>query len=105
MTTKRIMCEVVFINGEEEAKAAKDKLQASGFELMVSNHHEDIDECDDATKFGMIWKDYAEDMDSRQAKRDFETTVDAICHFCTDRTGFVNPKHVPTRYADFGETN
>jgi hypothetical protein len=101
MVTKRVMCVAFFTDGEE-AKAAGDKLRTAGFELMISNHPEDFDDCSDM-KFGMIWKDYTENMDARQAMRDFETTVHAVCPFCTDETGFVQPEHVPTRYADFGK--
>jgi hypothetical protein len=99
----RIMCEVIFINGEDEAKAARDKLKAAGFELMVSNHPDDVDECSDLTKFGMIWKDYDSNTNTHRAVREFGTAVDAVCFFCTDCIGFVDPQHVPTHYSDFGE--
>ena len=101
MSTKRMMCEIVFINGEEEAEAAMDKLQAAGFELMVSNHPDDFDE-DSVAKFGMVWKDYNTNMYPHQILHDFKTAVDAVCPNCTDCICPVDPEHVPTRYSDFG---
>ena len=104
MTTKRIMCEVVFVHGEEEAKVAEDKLRAAGFGFMVSDDPDDIDEGSYDTRFGMIWMDFDANVDAHWARKEFQRAV-LRCGVCGgfDRFGFVQPGHEPTHFSDFGK--
>jgi hypothetical protein len=103
MTTKhRFMCDFVFQN-DAEAWAAEDRLGAAGIEFMLSTHHDDFDEGDSRTKFGMAWKDFPAAMDAREIRSEFMTVVQAVCLHNFDAYGFVSPDHVPTRFSDFGE--
>jgi hypothetical protein len=102
MKHRRFMCGLIFQN-DEEAWVAEDKLCAAGFEVMLSNHPDDFDECDGRTRYGMAWKDFDAAMDTYEIAGEFIIAIQAVCPHNFDEHGFVSPDHVPTRFSDFGE--
>jgi hypothetical protein len=98
---RRYMCQVVFLD-EDEVDVASAKLAARGFKFMISDRPEDFDEGSAATRFGMVWKDFADDADPVKAGCEFENELDAL-RLYADEFGFVAPGHVPRWWCDFGE--
>jgi hypothetical protein len=106
MTMMRIMGELVFLHGRDEAEVIGAKLRAAGFEFKITD---DVDDCSEATVFMMVWRDVG-DVEAANADRaldEFRDAVNAVTvpfnqHHKVDCWGFVPPDHVPARFGDHG---
>ena len=103
MTMMRIMGELVFLDGRDEAEVIGAKLRAAGFEFKITD---DVDECSQATVFMMVWRD-VEASNADRALDEFSDAVNAVTvpfnqHHKVDCCGFVPPDHVPARFGDHG---
>jgi hypothetical protein len=99
---RRIMGELICLDGDAEAEAIGAKLHAAGFGFKVTD---DVDECSDNTRFMMVWLDIPSSEPEENDRARFEDTYKSLVGFydVPDNVGYVAPDHMPAKFGDFGE--
>ena len=97
---RRIMGELVFLNGDAEAVAVAAKLRAAGFKFKFTD---DVDECSEDTRYLMAWRDEritpgAED----EALAEFDADIKAAIGEIAESVTIVASDHIPEKFGDFG---
>jgi hypothetical protein len=103
MTTnkRRIMAELVCLDGDAEVEAVGARLHAAGFEFKVTD---DIDEESATTRFLMFWKDVPPNEREENDVARFANIVEGLIGETPNQIGIVAPDHVPTKFGDFGDS-
>jgi hypothetical protein len=97
---RRIMGELVCLDGDAEAEAVGARLHAAGFKFKVTD---DRDECSDVTRYMMLWIDKPPGESKESDEMEFVDYVGALIGETPNTVGIVAPDHVPTKFGDFGE--
>jgi hypothetical protein len=112
MTKRRMMGELIFLNGKDEAQAAGAKLVNAGFGFVITDDVDDevVDEFGNhpPTAFVMVWLDYHPDAlkgagSEHALAQQFCGRVRGIIDQEPDNVGLVASDLVPTFFGDFGE--
>ncbi len=97
---RRIMGELVFLNGGAEAVAAAVKLRAAGFEFKFTD---DVDECNEDTRYMMVWRDDPLPADADdEALMDFDADIKGAIGEIAESVAIVSSDHIPEKFGDFG---
>jgi hypothetical protein len=107
---RRMMGELVFLNGKDEALAAGAKLVNAGFWFFLSNEADEaVNENAEPlpTAFAMVWRDYHADAlkaagSEHALAEQFSALVRNIIDQDIDVMGLVASDHIPTSFGDFG---